>query len=249
MSKELFWRVANEAVGLGVRHIVPFINGEPFADSRMPEFVEGLAQLYPDVNVILYTNASLLTEEKARRVLAAGNVGAFNISIQGGSKEVMERNMGLDWDVVMENVDRLIRLNEEYKTGRRIRVNMCVFSKTADTVAAFVARWEPVADVCLGAFSNFGGMASDAYAILTNHMQRKPCARALNHLYVYWNGDVGQCCFDLLGSTVHGNVTDRSLADVISDVSWQYMRKAHLAMDVPNMPQICHACNACKFGG
>ena len=249
MSKELFWKVVDEAVELGVRHIVPFINGEPFADPRMPEFIEGIAKLYPGINVILYTNASLLTEEKARRVLAAGNVGAFNVSIQGGTREVMERNMGLNWDTVIDNVDRLIQLNEEYRTGKRIRVNMCVFSKTESTVHEFLTRWEARADVCLGAFSNFGGMVHDEAEKRTKEFKRKQCARALNHLYVFWNGDVGQCCFDLLGSVVHGNMAGRKLVDVLNDESYRKMRRAHLELDVPAMPKICHECNACSFGG
>ena len=248
MSTEMFWNVVDDAVKLGVQHIVPFINGDPFADKRMPVFIYELAARYPHINVIIYTNGSLITKEGAEMVMAAGNVGTFNVSMQGGDKETLERNMGISWDDVMRNMDMLIEMAETYKRPK-IRANMCIFSKTEHTKQAFIDRWQGRAEICLGTFSNFGGMTHDPAESATREWKRLLCDRGTKHIYVYWNGDVGQCCFDLLGSVVHGNVREQSLIEVVKGASFLRAREAHYALDVANMPKICHACNACKFHG
>lgn len=250
MQTDLFYSVVNQAAELGVKDVVPFINGEPLADVRMPTFVKWFAIQHPRLRMTIFTNASLLTRELMYKLLTSGAIRDFNVSIQGGTKEVYEANTGLDWEKTIKNVDDLIEMNELLGEPCKIRVNMCVFSKTQDTLDAFTQRWEGRATVCLGAFSNFGGLVHDPVGeASTMEMTRKICARALIHVYVYWNGDVGQCCFDLTGETVYGNLHKEKLVDVLRSEKYLQMREAHQHLNVAELPPICLNCNACRFGG
>lgn len=249
MPDDTFYCVVGQAYDLGIRMMVPFINGEPLADRRMVGFIRHIRNSYKDVEVVLYTNASLLTEEKAIDLLSIGNIRHFNVSLQGGTKEAYESNMGLNWETTINNVDRLIDVNASLGCPAEIRVNMCVFSKTADTLSQFVDRWSSKATVCPGEFSNFGGMVSDTVEDRWATKPRMVCDRATKHIYVYWNGDVGQCCFDLLGSIVYGNVNNQTLRDIVSSEKHMSMRRAHHAVDTSGMPPICINCNSCKFKG
>jgi radical SAM protein with 4Fe4S-binding SPASM domain len=249
METEIFESVVTQAVELGVQHVVPFINGEPLIDPRMPKFIDWMARTFPRVNVCIFTNGSLLTRALSARLLSAGNVKDFNVSMQGGTKEVYEANTGLSWEKTLENVDDLIEVNEALGEPSMIRMNMCVFSKTQDTLDEFVHRWEGRASVCLGAFSNFGGLVHDEAENAMVALVRHVCARATTHLYVYWNGDVGQCCFDLKGGTVYGNLKDEKLVDVLRSSKYLAMREAHQHLNVAEMPPVCKECNACKFDG
>lgn len=250
MPTELFWRVVEQVYDLGIRHVLPFIDGEPLADPRMVDFVEQLAKRYPDVVIGWYTNGSLLTPPIAARLLSAGNIKGFNVSMQGGDKETYEATMGLSWERTLANVEQLIALNETLGRPVELRANMCVFGPTQASVEAFKARWGGRMTLCLGAYANFGGLGHDAVGELPwRGQQRHVCDRATKHVYVYWNGDVGQCCFDLTGSVTYGNLVHERLSDVVASPKYQAMRTAHLELDEAKLPPVCIECNACKFHG
>ena len=250
MPTKLFQSVVRQLYAVGIRSVAPFVSGEPLADKRMVGFVEWMSGEFPGLVVGWYTNGSLLTEDSIRRLLACRTIHRFNVSMQGGTKEVYEENMGLSWGQTISNVELLLRINQEMGNLTDVCMNMCVFSKTQATVEAFRSLWEGRATVCLGAFSNFGGLASDVEG--ESHWLGRPrqlCHRATEHIYVYHNGDVGQCCFDLTGSVVHGNLKTQSLKAVLEGKSYQDMLKAHQELDVANMPPVCRECNSCKFNG
>lgn len=252
MDEAVFKSTVRQAVDLGCTLVLPFIDSEPLADSRMVDFVEWMATEFPKLTIGWYTNGSLLTEDKARRLLATRRIPWFNVSMQGGDKETYEKNMGLEWERTIENVERLIHINRELGSPSQIRANMCVGGPALKSVDAFKERWGKFEDVliCLGAFSNFGGLAKDEYG--ESHWLNKPrqvCDRGTKHIYVYWNGDVGQCCFDLIGSVVYGNVKNQPLFDIWNSEKARSSRAAHWELRVKDMPPICHACNAPKFHG
>lgn len=252
MEEQVFWSAIDQAVKLGVEIVLPFIDGDPLADSRMVDLVEGMAERWPTLEVGWYTNGSLLTEEKAYRLLRTGRIKNFNVSMQGGDKETYEKVMGLPWERTIANVERLIEINRELGSPALIRANMCVFSPTAASVPAFKERWGKFEDVliCLGAYSNFGGLGSDELGEAAwLNVPRDICDRGTKHLYVFWNGDVGQCCFDLIGSRIYGNIKTTPLIDIWSSDLAVKSRKAHWEIDVENMAPICKDCNACKFHG
>lgn len=252
MDEDVFWSAIDQAHNeLGVGMVLPFIDGEPLADSRMVGFVEGIATRYPKLTVGWYTNASLLTAEKAERLLSTRRIPEFNVSMQGGDKATYEATMGLPWERTIENVERLIEINNRMGKPSRIRANMCVFSPTSASAQAFKERWEAKgAMVCLGAFANFGGLGKDNEGEAPwRGKQRYVCDRGTKHLYVFWNGDMGQCCFDLVGSVAYGNLKHQRMADIVMTEKYQKMRAAHFAINVKEMPRICWECNACKFHG
>lgn len=250
MDEAVFWKAVSEAYAMGVREISPLINGDPLADRRMPGFVQRLASDYPGMSVILYTNGSLLDEDVATALLSARNVSFFNVSMQGGNKATYEANTGLPWEVTLGKVKRAVELQKMLRPGRPLRMNMCVFSKTQDSVQDFLKLWGSDTDVCLGCFSNFGGLVHDVQGESPWWNEpRKVCYRALYHIYVYWNGDVGQCCFDLQNSIVYGNLKTQSLQQIVEGVERVAVQEAHAVLDVAGMPKCCVECNACKFNG
>lgn len=252
MEESIFFEAVRQAVEeMGVKIVLPFIDGEPLADSRIVGWVEAMAKRWPAIECGFYSNGSLMTPDKAERLLASGNIKILNISMQGGNKETYERVMKLPWERTVANVEKLLEINERLGKPVEIRTHMCVFSSTAASAPEFKARWESKgAKVCLGAYSNFGGLGSDDFG--ENpwlNTERKVCGRAVNHIYVFWNGDVGQCCFDLVGSIVYGNLKNQTLLDIWSSSAAMNARKAHYDIDVPNMPPICRNCNAPRFRG
>jgi len=184
-------------------------------------------------------------------MLQSANLTKINVSIQGGDKETYERVTGLNWDVTTRNVEMLIETNNRMESPKTIRISMCIFSETKNSEAEFRMRWDREhVIICTGSFSNFGGIASDEESErFWMDKPRRVCNRAIDHVYVFWNGDIGQCCFDLKQTVTYGNIKDSSLREIIGSDKYQSMMESHRRIEVSGMPEICRKCNSNKFAG
>ncbi len=81
---ELADRVLTECEELGI-YFVTILGGEPMVYPHLFEIIER----HPDIFFQVYTNGTLVTEEKAKRFAELGNV-AVVVSIEGGEKETDE---------------------------------------------------------------------------------------------------------------------------------------------------------------
>ncbi len=69
-----------------------------------------------EVGVI--SNGSLIDEQVARAVIEAG-LDAINISVDASGREVFERTrVGLKYDTVIANIERLVRMRKELGRAR-----------------------------------------------------------------------------------------------------------------------------------
>jgi MoaA/NifB/PqqE/SkfB family radical SAM enzyme len=109
MDMELFKKVVDECVELGIEHVRMHNYGEPFVDRQLVDKVRYAKQKgVPQVGMI--SNGSLITETAARGMIEAG-LDAINISVDASGKEVFERTrVGLKYDKVIANVERLLAL-------------------------------------------------------------------------------------------------------------------------------------------
>jgi radical SAM protein with 4Fe4S-binding SPASM domain len=70
MSKELFFKIINELASINFEHGVNlYSNNEPLLDTRIYEFAEYAKSKLPSAQVIIYTNGTLLTVEKFKRLI------------------------------------------------------------------------------------------------------------------------------------------------------------------------------------
>jgi len=250
MEEEVFWETVRQAhEDMGINTVVPFMDGEPLADSRMVGFVEGCARRWPKLELGWFTNGSLMSADKSERLLKAGNIKRFNVSMQGGNKETYERTMGLPWERTVTNMEKLLEINRSMGSPCTIVANMVVFGSTEKSEDEFRDRWGKLgAELCLSAFANYGGLTSDSkHESKWNLKPRQVCHRAVKHMYVFWNGDVGQCCFDLIGSAIYGNVKQNTLMEIWNNEKSMASRIAHYAIKEEEMAPICRKCNAPRF--
>src|SRR5881392_3930709 len=112
MSLELFKKVVDECAELGITHVRVHNYGEPFLDRHLTEKVR-YAKEKGIKEVGMISNGSLITEKIARGMIEAG-LDAINISVDAGGKEVFDRTrIGLNYDKVIANVERLVRIRTE----------------------------------------------------------------------------------------------------------------------------------------
>jgi pyruvate-formate lyase-activating enzyme len=234
MSFDLFKKVVDECAELGITHVRVHNYGEPFIDRKLVEKVryakeKGIAE------VGMISNGSLITEEVARRMIEAG-LDAINISVDASGKEVFESTrIGLNYEKVIANIERLVRLRTEL--GRRRPKLILSFVRQNDSTdeQAFIEHWKHIADkVHVTDLHNWAGTLN------TESDVNYPCYRPWLTFTVLWDGRVSLCCADFDGRTVLGDLNTSTIRDIWNGAAYRDVRRQHLESGGPD---ICRSCD------
>ena len=114
--------------------------GEAFVDRLLVDKVR-YAKSIGIREVGLISNGSLITERAARGMVDAG-LDAINISMDAAGKEVFESTrLGLNYDKVVANVERLIQIRDEAGKRRPKLILSFVRQNNSTEEQAFIAHW------------------------------------------------------------------------------------------------------------
>jgi len=234
MDESLFRKVVDECAALGIQHVRLHNFGEPFVDRHLAEKVaytkrQGIAE----VGVI--SNGSLIDEQVARAVIDAG-LDAINISVDASGREVFERTrVGLKYDKVIANIERLVRLRGELGRTHPKLILSFVRQDNGEEERAFIERWRQVADkVHITDIHNWAGTLNRESDV------RFPCYRQWLTFTVLWDGRVSLCCADFDGKVTLGDLRTSSLREIWDSEAYRAVRREHLQS---GGPAICHGCD------
>jgi hypothetical protein len=234
MSFELFRKIVDECAALGITHVRMHNYGEAFIDRQLVEKVR-YAKQQGIKEVGMISNGSLITEPIARGMIEAG-LDAINISVDAAGKEVFEATrVGLKYDKVIANIERLVRLRAE--TGRRRPKLILSFVRQNNSAdeQAFIAHWSKIADkIHVTDLHNWAGTLN------TESDVNYPCYRPWLTFTVLWDGRVSLCCADFDGKTILGDLNTHSIADIWNAQPYRDARRQHLESGGPD---ICRACD------
>jgi len=234
MDGALYRKVVDECAALGIRHVRLHNYGEPFVDRQLTEKVAYAKQKgIGEVGVI--SNGSLIDEQVARGVVEAG-LDAINISVDAAGREVFERTrVGLRYDTVIANIERLVRIRRELGRARPKLILSFVRQDNGAEEQAFIERWRGVADkIHVTALHNWAGTLSRESDV------RYPCYRPWLTFTVLWDGRVSLCCADFDGRVILGDLRRSTIRDVWDGEAYRAVRREHLDSGGPD---ICRACD------
>jgi hypothetical protein len=234
MTLDLFRKVVDECVELGITHVRMHNYGEAFIDKRLVEKVRYAKEKgIKEVGVI--SNGSLITENVARGMIDAG-LDAINISVDASGKEVFESTrIGLKYDKVIANIERLVRLRAE--TGKRRPKLILSFVRQNNSAdeQAFIEHWRSIADkVHITDLHNWAGTLN------TESDVNYPCYRPWLTFTVLWDGRVSLCCADFDGKTILGDLNTSSIHEIWNAEPYRNARRQHLESGGPD---ICRSCD------
>jgi MoaA/NifB/PqqE/SkfB family radical SAM enzyme len=234
MSVELFRKIVDECVELGITHVRMHNYGESFIDKRLVEKVR-YAKERGVKEVGLISNGSLITEAAARGMIDAG-LDAINISVDASGKEVFESTrIGLKYDKVIANIERLVRLRAESGKRRPKLILSFVRQNNSADEQAFIEHWRAIADkVHVTDLHNWAGTLN------TESDVNYPCYRPWLTFTVLWDGRVSLCCADFDGRTILGDLNTSSIREIWNAEPYRLARRAHLESGGPD---ICRACD------
>jgi radical SAM family protein/iron-sulfur cluster protein len=234
MTFELFCKIVDECVELGITHVRVHNYGEPFMDRRLTEKVRYAKQKgIREVGMI--SNGSLITENVAREVIEAG-LDAINISVDASGKEVFDSTrLGLNYDKVIANIERLVRIRAELGRKRPKLILSFVRQNNSADEQAFIEHWRSVADkIHITDLHNWAGTLNRESDV------NYPCYRPWLTFTVLWDGRVSLCCADFDGRTVLGDLNTSTIRDIWNAEPYVAVRRAHLESGGPD---ICRSCD------
>jgi Iron-sulfur cluster-binding domain/Radical SAM superfamily len=208
--------------------------GEPFLDRHLTAKVR-YAKEKGIKEVGMISNGSLITEKIARGVIEAG-LDAINISVDAGGKDVFEQTrIGLNYDKVIANVERLVRIRGELGRKRPKLILSFVRQNNSVDEQAFIEHWRHVADkIHITELHNWAGTLNHESDV------NYPCYRPWLTFTVLWDGRVSLCCADFDGHTILGDLTTQTIAEVWNADPYRDVRRQHLESGGPD---ICRACD------
>ncbi len=237
MDMTLFRKIVDECVELGIEHVRMHNYGEPFVDRALVEKVRYAKQKgVPQVGMI--SNGSLLNETAARGMIDAG-LDAINISVDASGKETFEKTrLGLKYDKVIANVERLLALREAAGTTRPKLILSFVRQDNSDDERAFIEHWRKRADkIHITDLHNWAGTLNQRSDV------HYPCYRPWLTFTTLWDGRVSLCCADFDGRTILGDLRTSTIKEVWNSEAYRGVRRQHLESGGPD---ICRSCDLPK---
>jgi hypothetical protein len=233
MDMALFRKVADECAALGITHVRMHNYGEAFVDRQLVEKVR-YAKSIGIAEVGLISNGSLITEAAAHGMVEAG-LDAINISVDAAGKEVFEKTrVGLKYDKVVANIERLLRIREEAGKRRPKLILSFVRQDNSNEERAFIEHWGAKADkIHITDLHNWAGTLNHESDV------NFPCYRPWLTFTVLWDGRVSLCCADFDGRTVLGDLRTQTIREVWNGEPYRKVRRAHLDHGGPDICQSC----------
>lgn len=237
MDMDLFRKVVDECVQLGITHVRVHNYGEPFLDKQLVEKVR-YAKERGIAEVGMISNGSLITEEIAQGMIDAG-LDAINISVDASGKEVFESTrLNLSYDDVIANIESLVRLR---KAAGKVRPKLILSFVRQDNSAdeqQFIDHWRKIADkIHITDLHNWAGTLNATSDV------NYPCYRMWQTFTVLWDGRVSLCCADFDGRHILGDLRTSSIADIWNGPAYLSVRRQHLES---GGPEICRSCDLPK---
>ena len=234
MSWDLYRKIVDECAALGITHIRVHNYGEPFIDRRLVDKVR-YAKEKGIQEVGMISNGSLITDAVARGMIDAG-LDAINISVDASGKEVFESTrLGLKYDKVIANIERLVRIRAELARRRPKLILSFVRQNNSADEQAFIEHWRSVADkIHITDLHNWAGTLNRESDV------NYPCYRPWLTFTVLWDGRVSLCCADFDGRHILGDLNSSTIKDIWNAEPYLQARRAHLESGGPD---ICRSCD------
>lgn len=229
MDTDLFCKITEEAIILGIKSMDIRNFGEPLLDFEIEKKVQYARQKGFE-NVGLTTNAELLSKD---RYISLTNAGLTQMSISLSPEREFELTRHRSFDKIMNNL---------------VNIQSCIANLpiTIHIIATDLSTEKEV--LRLGYFLTEMGyrwvrdyVHNWAEGKMEEH--HEPCKRLWDSITVLWNGHVSLCCMDYDGKVILGDLKREQLSKIINSVKFRKIRYGHLTGDYPIL---CTTCNYLK---
>ena len=231
MKFDLFTKIADDlaAFDAPVKSIHLYKDGEPLVNPRLDHMVHLLKARGLARHVEMTTNGSLLTQERADALLAAG-LDAMRVSVYGAS-DAMYKRVTRKFDsfqTIVDNVAYMHRRKTELGRAFHLHCKIINVDLTAEERQCFIDTFTPIADSIFVHPLHGQELAEESAFAAAPDTARKVCSEPFLKLVINFNGEVSVCCADWRMATIVGNVAEESLIDIWNGERLRDFRLKHL---------------------
>jgi MoaA/NifB/PqqE/SkfB family radical SAM enzyme len=242
MSLQTFERVVDQAAPYA-RDVNLFLGGEPLINKQLPAMVA--AARARGLRTRLHTNATLLDEERAEALLAAG-LDFISFSFDGADAQTYhELRPGADFEGVVANIQRFGRLRGARKTATVVQLierPEWTHAKRQEQRAGLhrlfggpgIDQIKPIA------MHNFGGYLPEQHFLEGRTFS--PCSFLWYALNVGFDGTVVPCCLDFARQYPVGDLKTQDLMEVWNGPLLVALRERMVRGEAEEVP-LCKGCD------
>lgn len=240
----LFQKVIDNAAEIRVPEVKLNRFGEPLLHPSLAEMIQ-YAKSKGIPRVYFTSNATLLTEARAREIIEAG-LDSITFSVDGATAETYEKVRGIpDYSKIVGNIERFAEMRSQLGRSRpNIVLNTILMKETEPEILSVFKRWKPIVDkinilpvASYGTVETLSSVKRD-----TGQVRFRPCHHLFDRLMVFWDGVVTVCCGDINGELQIGRFPEERLESLWKNDRMTRLRRLHRARRIDELP-VCLACD------
>ena len=237
-DEHMTWSTYEKIILEAEKYDCPSLNpqgiNEPLLDQDLENYIK-FASNHGFIDIMMNTNATLLSEERCTRLLESG-LTRLRFSLDAATKETYEKiRVGAKFESVIEKIEQFLEIKERggYELPV-VGVNLVKMKMNEHEIDQFVDMWKDKVDfIVLQEFlppelecdySEFYTSTSEFRKELTKSFN---CQQPWQRLYVHNNGDVSPCCTTFSSELALGNINDNSLYDLWNGNKMNNLRHIH----------------------
>ncbi len=243
MDISLAEKILKDAKDFGVNESLLTFQGEPLLHKRFIDFVR--ISKKNKLKTRLFTNGLLLNPIISRQIVQEG-LDSISFSVDGASEETYQLNrVGGQFEKVFHNMAEIARIAKEENSSIELMWQFIAMSNNEHEIryARKLAR-KIGFTFAVKTFAESVPELAPRTPKYRRSFQQKPCKDIYRAIYVYWNGDVVPCCYDVDGKDIMGNIADSTLEDIWNSEKYVSFRKrVNEASIRPDLePSLCRSC-------
>jgi radical SAM protein with 4Fe4S-binding SPASM domain len=239
MTRDEFASIIDQGVAHGVRSVKMNYLGEPMGHKDVVWQVR-YAKQKGVLDVMMNSNASLLTVKKGQDLLEAGLDNLF-ISFDAISPDLYaDRRVGTTIGRVIDNVYNFIKLKKAKYPHVQVRVSMVMYDdpKWREQFEGLKIMWRDLVDaVGFGFYTERDHDVNGEYPEVPGFW----CAQPFRRMFLKYCGNVTICCFDDKDETILGNWRKQKLHDIWNGDQYKEIRRLHATGNYYKMA-MCRKC-------
>ena len=211
----LFERVMKEASSYYCPSLTIGGLSEPLMDENLIDMIS-LARENGFIDIMVNTNATLLTPEVSRLLIRSG-LTRLRIGFDALTAETYEKiRVGAKYEKVKNNITRFMEIRGEM--GSRlpiVRISSVNLLKNHKELNGFIKYWKPIVDYVAIQMYRPHEITKERLQMgyrINDTTKKFICSNPFERVYIRGNGDVQACC-NLLGIKI-GNISNNTIYDM-----------------------------------
>lgn len=228
MSQQIFERIIKTMKEFDLQDVRLFLHkeGEPLLDQNIIERISyAKRQLKGLKELVINTNAMLLTESMCVGLLESG-LNTIYFSVDGATSQTYNNiRINLDYDTVINNIEKFFLLKKQYKSDIKIVMQMLTNENNYHEADLFRDKWQNEdCEIYIKKMHCYLDGNLSSFQKFKIDKQLNVCEDPFKIIIVYIDGSIGVCCWDYDNEYKIGNIEDDSLLGLFNNKSFNYLR-------------------------